>query len=432
MEAPEEGGLPDGRILLAEDNPVNQELVKVPLTQGGYECVCVENGEEAVEALIDGDFDLVLMDCQMPGVDGFEATRRIRSMKDTVFAQIPIIALTASDLSGDKEHCLESGMNDFLTKPIDSHLLIQTIQKWLTRSEPTISSADETQLEQSVPDPVELAAENEELPFHGLRVLIAEDNKVNQEVAREMLLIYGCEVHIAENGKRVLEALSRQSFDLILMDCQMPEMDGYEATRKIRETEPSSDSRERTPIVALTAHAMKGDRERCLDAGMDDYLSKPLSQNDLERVLAEWVKAEVPQPPVARESKVTQDTNGPGIDPKALDQIRQLDQDGSAGILERVLQIYLDESSDLFSKIRDAINKNDAQGLRAAAHSLKSSSAQVGAMELSEFCKEMESIGRRESVSGAEEILTRTELKFEEARSALSRELERTRRQANG
>jgi CheY-like chemotaxis protein len=289
---------------------------------------------------------------------------------------------------------------------------------------------DQLSLNQLQTTKAPLNLDNEDSPFRGTRVLIAEDNVVNQEVVREMLLSFGCEVQIAENGKKALDLLADSSFDLVFMDCQMPEMDGYEATRAIRVKESNNGKEKRTPIVALTAHALKGDRDRCLDAGMDDYLSKPLSQGDLTVVLERWTGKRKPQKQnaswVQEQIQPGEDTNGNRIDQKALDQIRQLDRDGSAGILQKVLQIYLDESSVLFNKVQQAIHERDFEGLRAAAHSLKSSSAQVGAQEFSEFCKEMETFGRREGIDGLEEIFPQARLEYEQVRNELLVELERS------
>ena len=174
-----------------------------------------------------------------------------------------------------------------------------------------------------------------------------------------------------------------------------------------------------------------GHEDVCADNG-----SKPLSQSELVAVLERWVEEEnqvEPEDlPFQQKTQPDDDTNGDRIDRKALDQIRQLDQDGSAGILQKVLQIYLDESSALFKKIQNAIRERDAEGLQAAAHSLKSSSAQIGALGFSEFCKEMEVFGRRESIGGAEEIYPQAELEYEEVRKALSMELCRYKEQVNG
>ena len=270
------------------------------------------------------------------------------------------------------------------------------------------------------------ATEKPEKWAEGIRVLLAEDNVVNQELAKEMLCSLGCSVDVAADGRRALEAWSESTYDLILMDCQMPEMDGYQVTRLIRGKE---DSGTHIPIIALTAHALQGDRERCTDAGMDDYLSKPFSQVELSRVLKTWSN----QPGVALEEasqgsgEPPSEEASPGrgfVDQKAWDQIRALDRDGSAGILNKVLKIYLDDSPRLVDQVSEAISTGDPDGLRLSAHSLKSSSAQIGALRLSELCRKLEALGRGASTSGADGLWEELKIEYTGVADTLKQQLE--------
>ena len=244
------------RILVVEDNRVNLQVAVETLRALGYHPQGVSNGEEALEALKEVRFDVVLMDCHMPVMDGFEATAAIRAGTGGVPAGVPIIAMTADTDPADRARCLAAGMNGHVPKPFRRHQLVEAIEAQLKAGAPA------------------------------RRVLVVEDNEVNQIVAAKNLKRLGFEAKIASSGQEALALVKNESFDFILMDCQMPEMDGFETTRRIRALEQGRT----TPIVALTANAMKGDREKCLEAGMDDYLSKPFTAEALKATLERWAQ----------------------------------------------------------------------------------------------------------------------------------------------
>jgi len=263
-------------------------------------------------------------------------------------------------------------------------------------------------------------------------VLLAEDNLVNQEVTRAMLESGGCQVTVVSTGQEVLEALSRAAYDLVLLDCQMPVLDGFAATRAIREREaaapptPNSLSPTHIPVIALTAYAMKGDRELCLNAGMDDYLSKPFTQEQLWAVLHRWLPEE---PTRGNRDRAARSVSTPRIarpaslDPEALDHLRAL-QKGSAGdIFGKVVQSYLNTAPQLLQSIREAVARNDAAALRRAAHTLKSSSASLGALVLAALCKDLEAMGRADRIAEAATVLPALLTEGEAVRVALAAEL---------
>ncbi|MCS6319056.1 MAG: response regulator, partial [Nitrospira sp.] len=252
------------------------------------------------------------------------------------------------------------------------------------------------------------------------RILLAEDSPVNREVAIGMLEQLGYEVEVAENGRQALAAAEHNQFDVVLMDCQMPEMDGLTATGGIRSRERSS-SRRRIPIIALTAHAMQGDREQCLAAGMDDYLSKPYTQTQLQETLRKWLRNHdspattteptVPAQPSRPESlqATTEPMDDatvtmPGMDLTALKSIRALQRPDRPDVLASVLRKYLDSSRDSVEALRDAIRANDPMALQAVAHRLKSSSAQLGATAVAACCKELEAMGHRKNLVDADRL----------------------------
>jgi signal transduction histidine kinase/CheY-like chemotaxis protein/HPt (histidine-containing phosphotransfer) domain-containing protein len=230
------------------------------------------------------------------------------------------------------------------------------------------------------------------LPALNGHLLVVEDNAVNQLVVQRMLQGLGCTSQVASDGAFALDALRHARFDAILMDCQMPTMDGYTLTGRIRAHEGPG---EHVPIIALTANALEGDRDRCLAAGMDDYLSKPFRQSELAMVLARWL----PQQEQARMQQAPTDQCA-ALDEAALNAIRELDAGDAAGLLGQVVDMYLQASPPLIDHIRQGLGSGDADRVRMAAHTLKSSSANLGARRLSEMCAVLEHAARKGALSG--------------------------------
>jgi two-component system sensor histidine kinase/response regulator len=246
------------------------------------------------------------------------------------------------------------------------------------------------------------------------RVLVAEDNPVNQAVATAMLDSLGVSSSLAENGRVAIERLSQESFDLVLMDCQMPEMDGFAATREIRSQQLAGLLRHPLPIVALTANAVDGDRERCLAAGMDDYLSKPFTAQSLSSMLVRWLpradtgaatSTPAALPPPAQHSPAETADAEPAINPRALDSIRQLPGANGALLVGKVIDAYLADAPARLAQMHAATGANNADALRKAAHGMKSSSANVGAERLAALCKDLEMLGRNGTLEGASSLL---------------------------
>lgn len=309
-----------------------------------------------------------------------------------------------------------------------------------------------------------------------VRILLVEDNPVNREVACGMLEVLNCRIDTAENGREALDAIAKTGYALVFMDCQMPEMDGLTATKLIRareaaeavssskfqvssprpvhpslqpETQNSKpDTPRRVPIVALTAHAMQGDREQCLSAGMDDHLSKPFTLVQLEHMLSRWLpnwpgrdvsQRTIPSGSVEKETmgdlqedprRVSEPVGQPAgsiIDQTALAGIRALQRSGQPDIVVRVVTSYLDTSPDIVDRIRSAARSQSATELRAAAHRLKSSSAQLGAMAVSADCRELEQMGERQDLTYVDEVIARLDQHYAEACDALRGEVTKGR-----
>ncbi|HET7108973.1 MAG TPA: response regulator [Candidatus Acidoferrum sp.] len=277
------GGLPETlagrRALVVDDNATNRKILEAMLRNWGMKPACTESGKQALAALESARkageiFDVIVSDMQMPEMDGFELVERIREAQDGAGATI--VMLTSGSGRGEIERCKKLGVAAYLRKPIRQMELREAIASALGPRGAGRASRDEQSLA-----PKSIATSTE-----SLRVLVAEDNIVNQRLISRFLEKRGHHVTLAGNGREAVDAVAQESFDLVFMDVQMPELDGFEATASIRLRERTTGAR--LPIVALTAHAMKGDREKCLAGGMDDYLAKPIQPGELETLLARW------------------------------------------------------------------------------------------------------------------------------------------------
>ncbi len=270
-----------GRVLVADDSPINRQIARVFLERAGCEVVTVDDGQAAIDHLLAHACDVVLMDCQMPRLDGLEATRRIRALeRDRGLAsgmppRLPILALTAADDAEDRQACTDAGMDGLLGKPFAPRDLVAVVQQALS-------------LAPAAATPAKPAATTKG------RILIVDDNAMNQRVLKAIVERAAFETVLVENGQLAVDYVTNNSCDLVLMDCQMPVLDGWEATRVIRELEslgrlPRS-RRSPLPILAVTANAMDGDRDKCLAAGMNDYLTKPVKQQRLLEAVTEHLQ----------------------------------------------------------------------------------------------------------------------------------------------
>ena len=390
--------LPEGaRVLVVDDHPINREILERQLGASGLQVVCVADGAAAARSLgIDGSHpgggaelpdalpDVLILDGQLPDTTGIDLLRRIRGWQPG--AQLPAVLLSSlvEDMEADEVAALEPVVR--LTKPVRQATLRRALADMLgAGGERAASSGRASVL------PTTSAAD-----FAGVRVLLVEDNIVNRQLASERLLGLGCELAVATNGEEALLQLSTSEFDIVLMDCQMPVLDGMSATRRWRSREADRGS-PRTPIIALTANAMQGDREACIAAGMDDYLSKPFTAQQLRDALQQHVGARGPlSPPSAIPSSAQ--VIAPGVtsmknitlDTNAIQAIVSLDPDGSKGLVKRILGMFVDDSAQQLAALEAALAANDRDTARRCAHTLKSSSANVGATDLSRVSARVE------------------------------------------
>ncbi|HNP52451.1 MAG TPA: response regulator, partial [Nitrosomonas nitrosa] len=249
---------------------------------------------------------------------------------------------------------------------------------------------------------------------HG-KVLLAEDNPVNQEVAKAMLSKLGLPVDIANDGQEAVNLALSNHYDLVFMDCQMPVMDGYEATSHIRKLQADST---RTPIIALTAHAAESHRTHCLNAGMDDFLTKPYSLDQLQQTLYRWLPKEKIHAAATVTAEVTPATstkNRPQLNPRQLEQIRSLDTSGGNELVRNILRTFLESAHDHLNQLSQAILNGDTEKLRHSAHTLKSSAANIGAESLSEALKQLEKFGLAGELHAARSLQEKVQQLYQQA-----------------
>jgi signal transduction histidine kinase/DNA-binding response OmpR family regulator len=374
----------DLRVLIVDDNETNRAVLQSQLDSWKMSSGCAANGEQALTMLRDAadsrkGYDLAILDMMMPGMNGLELATKIKGDPDLA----PIVLIM---LSGDIERRPHPDVAAYLTKPTRPSQLYNAIVDSVHSCHRTKTSA-----------PLNPSAVRAEFT----PILLAEDNPTNQQVCVAMLKRLGCRsVDVVSNGIEALEALSRMNYGLVLMDCQMPEMDGYEATRRIRKTEIESGSRSRMAIVAMTAHAMKGSQEQCVAAGMDGYLSKPFRLRQMKAILDRWLQRkpgkvdaieEINAPEAAPLSADSSQRGGrarDNKDDKLIDRtvLKNLTA-GDMELLRKILSSFIHYSDGLFAQTQ--LN-GDCETARRLAHSLKSSSANIGAMQLARLCQEME------------------------------------------
>jgi two-component system, sensor histidine kinase and response regulator len=378
-------------VLIVDDDEVNRRILVSHVTRWGMRPTAVDGGRAALDALSAAamrgrPFGLVLLDANMPGMDGFEVAGEIRHRHD--LSGPTIMMLTSSGRFGDSSRCRELGIASYLTKPICAADLHMAIQRALTGDTP-------------LPDPApvprhadgSVARQGNAL---AARVLLVEDNVVNQRVASGLLTRRGHDVTTAENGAVALALTDRESFDVVLMDVQMPVMGGFEATAAIRERERVTGGHLR--IVAMTAHALKGDRERCLAVGMDDYLTKPIDRMMLFAAVEQHDAIADPsaQAGVQILPVVVFD------EPALLNRVS-----GDTTLMMDVIQIFLEDCPRQLAAIQLAVSRQDREGVRVAAHALRGAAGNLGALRLSDAARVLEQLSDASGVDTAQAVWRR-------------------------
>ena len=370
----------EASILIVDDNQTNREVLKRQLNSWGAEVDEAENGRQALQIMKERHkpFDIAIIDMQMPIMDGEQLGSRIHS--DEKLSHTKLILMTSISTQRDCKHLAELGFSAYFSKPAtfsdlyDALSIVLSGEKVISKVQPLVTHDN---LRNFVHSP------------KGKKILLVEDNRINQEVALGALEHLGYETIVANNGKKALIKLAHHHFDLILMDCQMPELDGYEATRQIR-SDNSEKFNSNIPIVAMTANAMQGDRDKCLQAGMNDYIAKPIEESELDRILIHWLgKDSLPEH--AFETKESSDTETSASLPiwdreSALSRVRN-----NEDRLQLLISMFPDETRSYIEDLEIAINDHNFVKAKSMAHALKGVAATLSALALQDCSQKAES-----------------------------------------
>ncbi|HSO74595.1 MAG TPA: response regulator [Blastocatellia bacterium] len=395
------------RVLVVDDNATNRALVHHQITSWGMRNGSAGGGVEALELLrreaAAGDaYAIAILDMQMPEMDGLMLARQIKA--DESIAATRLVMMTSLGPRND-DLLREAGIEVCLRKPVKQSQLYDCLASVMATGEGVTGGATDDALRSAAADedqPRALARKSH------VRVLVAEDNVVNQRVALRQLNKLGYSADGVANGLEVLAALERIRYDVVLMDCQMPEMDGFEASAEIRRRE--ADLRH-TTIVAMTANALEGERDRCLAAGMDDYISKPVRPEAMSAILERWTgTAKEPVAPRA------------AIDPGVISNLRALQSRAEPHLLAELIDSFIDDSAKRINSMRGAAAAGDAESLTRMVHALKGGCGAVGAIRMAALCDLLEDRSRERSFEGAAVLITALEEEFDRVRSALQAE----------
>jgi two-component system sensor histidine kinase/response regulator len=419
------------RVLVVEDNSTNRTILLHQVSHGGMLGNAAENAEQALVLLRSAvargiPYDVVITDMKMPGMDGIALAQTIKA--DPAISEACLVMLTSMLAQrGDAERARKAGILACLNKPVRQ----SDLYKGLVKAIATAGQAA-VQHAQGHAEPAELKTR------FPCRILVAEDNPINQEVALAMLESFSCDVDLVENGREAVDVLCTKHYDIVFMDCQMPEMDGFTATAEIRRQEKATGMR--LPIIALTANAMPGVRQKCFAAGMDDYLSKPFKQDQLREILQRWLPrsacegsaSNAPQEhasgaALAHDIQSENDQaklvplaatriQASPIDHTALDSIRAV---GKPRLLERLVTMFFRDTPTLLESMGQSASQGDRIALAATAHRLKSSSANLGAVRLAALCVQIEMLPPDYTTQHAQHLIAEMCNEFQIARLAL-------------
>jgi CheY-like chemotaxis protein len=368
------------RVLVVDDNASAREILSSMLASFGLQVDQAGTGQTALALLEEAnDYDpykLVLMDWKMPDMDGVETTRAIQS--DSRLTEVPtVIMVTAYGREDASQAAAGVDISGFLTKPVTPSTLLDAIMLAMGHEVVGETRASNRQEE----------ADAAIAKLRGARVLLAEDNEINQELAMELLTTNGIRVEVANDGQEALDLLAKQDFDGVLMDCQMPVMDGYEATRKLREQERFKE----LPVLAMTANAMVGDREKVLDAGMNDHIAKPINVGEMFTTMAKWI---TPSEPLGETVPIGADETASEVEIPELQGINVTaglaTTQGNRKLYRKLLIKFRDNEADFVEQFREAQVSDDPEAATRCAHTLKGVAGNIRATEVQEAAKALE------------------------------------------
>jgi CheY-like chemotaxis protein len=379
------------RILIVDDNQTNRRILTRFAMLWGMKPSTLPSALEALDRVRHGEpFDVAVLDMSMPDVDGLQLAQQLHRCRGA--EGLPIVLLTSL---GQRPPAVDGDTTPFsacLAKPIKAALLFDTLVATFSgRAAPEASSGS------AVPAP----------PLRPLHVLVAEDHAINQRVVARLLRHLGHSADIVDNGREAIDAVARQHYDVVLMDIQMPEIDGIQAARAIVQRRGSQD----TPrIIAMTANAMPGDREACIDAGMDGYLAKPIELRDLADALGR----------VGGTDRSAAGAGTQAIDAARLDHLRSMQDAAQPSLVRELIDMFDTDSQVHVQRIADAHARGDATALRSLAHRFLSATQNIGAWRLSDVCEQIEVLARQERLAEARALVDALSLERDRAREALA------------
>jgi len=417
------------RILIVDDNEINRRVLQEQMLNWGIHNDVFSSGAEALAGLYNAfsagkPYDLAILDYQLPGMDGEMLAKAIKG--DPKLQGTVLVLLTSMGMRGDGKKFLDQGFSAYLVKPVRQDHLMQAIATaWSTRQQGGVSrliTRHTLKENATVQDAEQPAA----LKSHA-RILLAEDNQVNQQVAKRMLEKIGCHVDVVGNGVEALSMLQRFPYDLIFMDCQMPEMDGYEATLKIRGL---AGEFKNIPVIALTANVMEGDRDKCIQAGMNDYVGKPVKKEALLGALDKWLFRPRSAPAPAAEPKpkakgADAAANGKVINPERLEALKEFADDDDGSFIITLFETFFTNVEPRIQQMYDAVVKKDAQKLCREAHGIKGSSSNLGADYVANLAQQLESLGKSGSTEGAQTLVEQLKAEMEKVKEAFDKDIRR-------
>ena len=379
-------------VLIVDDNSTNRRILVKQALLWGMVPSAAASAIEALDLVRHGHaFDVAILDMSMPEMDGLGLALEIRKYRDP--QALPLIMLTSVAHRPRDTKMTQVQFAAYLTKPIKPNALFDALLHSM-RIEPL-----QAVVQRPRTDTGKLA---ETLPLH---ILVAEDNTVNQKVVQQLLAHLGYRADVVANGVEVLDALERQNYDVVLMDVQMPEMDGLEATRRLRARFGDASPR----VIAMTANAMPGDREKCLAAGMDSYVSKPVELDDVRSVLVA----------VARPASTVAEDTATVIDRRRIDQLLELQDENNPTLVADIIQLFINDSPKHLQNIARAVTNKNTEELLSASHRFLSSIENLGVLRMRKHCMELERLGREGKIDGAPELLENLKREFEVARQHL-------------
>jgi signal transduction histidine kinase/two-component SAPR family response regulator/HPt (histidine-containing phosphotransfer) domain-containing protein len=400
------------RVLIVEHNATSRRLLIEQVTSWGMISQEAANAQQGLNLFRDGNpFDLAILDVQLPGMDGFTLAAEIHQL--SALSALPLVLLTPIGLRHEASLTANIPRVAFANKPLKPTQFFEVLTRALSNTK-------------LPPEPVPPTVQAGETlgSRQPLRVLLCDDNTINQKVAVRILQQLGYEPDLAANGREALEALDRKPYDLVFMDVMMPEMDGLEATRMIRKLEASGGSvnfNSHIIIIAMTAQAMQGDREKCIEAGMDDYLAKPIRPKDLRAVIERWSAQIGPSAP-ARSAATPAAATPPEAEELVVEMDRLLDlSGGSAESLRELLDLYSKQTTEQLAQLESAIRTNHAEAVRQVAHSCAGASATLGMVRMVPLLRELERQGKTGQLSGAEKLYADLAREFKSGQDFLAK-----------